>query len=87
MQDFVIVFCLNAALGTSFWKGLLQMQTVLECSFSLLGVCFVLGLLLQASLSLDTEARVQMIPNAPETFLSCSHILFLILVQVLFLKE
>lgn len=52
------------------------MQPVLACLLSLLGVCFVLRLLLQATLSLDTEARVQMIPNAPGTFLSCLHISF-----------
>lgn len=52
--------------------------------FSLRGVCFVLGLLLETSPSLDAEAHVQMIPSAPETFLSWLHVL--ILVQVLFLK-
>lgn len=76
MQVFVIVFGLNAAPGSSFWKGLLQMQPVLACLSCLLGLRFVLGLLLQASLSLDTEARAQTVPSAPETFLSCLHILF-----------
>lgn len=65
--------CLNAAPETSLWKSLLQTQPVLARLSSLLGGCLVLGLLLQASLSLDTEAHVQTIP---ETFLSCLHILF-----------
>lgn len=41
-----------------------------------LGLHFVLGLLLGAELCLGTEAHVQMIPDAPETFLSSLPILF-----------
>lgn len=41
-----------------------------------LGLRLVLGLLLGAELCLGTEVRVQMIPSAPETFLSSLPILF-----------
>jgi len=41
-----------------------------------LGLRVVLGLLVGAELCLGTEARVQMFPSAPETFLSSLPILF-----------
>lgn len=67
MQVFVIRLVLNVAPGTSFWKGLLQMGPVWACLSSLLG-CFVLRLLLWASLNLDIEARGQLVPNVQGHF-------------------
>lgn len=68
MQVFVIIFVLNVAPGTSFWKGLLQMGPVWACLSSLWG-CFVLRLLLWASPSLDIEAHGELIPNVQRHFL------------------
>lgn len=66
MQVFVIIFVLNVAPGTSFWKGLLQMRPVWACLSSLLG-CFVLRLLLWTSPSLGIEAH-GLIPNVRRLF-------------------
>lgn len=67
VRVFVIIFMLNVAPGTGFWKGLLQVGPVWACLSSLLG-CFVLRLLLWASPSLDIEAHGQLIPNVRRHF-------------------
>lgn len=75
MQVFVIIFVLNVAPGTRFWKGLLQMGPVWACLSSLLG-CFVFRLLLWASPSLDIEAHGQLIPNVLRHFLPACRLYF-----------
>lgn len=71
----VIIFGLCAAPGTGTGR-VFSNHACLRMLMFPLGLHFVLGLLLGAELCLGTEACVQMIPDAPETFLSSLPILF-----------